>query len=94
MPDDDGVMLSDREREAWAALAATIGDASPAARLALPYWLAPVLLLLGALVTIVTFTRWLWVAALGLGLMGVTGWLTAREALLRRQHSVTPPEGT
>ena len=100
MPDDDGVMLSEGEREAWAALASTIGDDWPAdqiaggylARLTLPRWVAPVLLLLGAIITVVTFTRWLWVASLGLVLMGLTGPLTVQEALRRRQHPVAPED--
>lgn len=59
MPDDDGVLLSEREREAWAALA--------------------------------SFTTWLWIAALGLGLMGLAGWLTA-DGLRRRQPPAAPDE--
>lgn len=87
MLDDDGVMLTEREREVLTALASIVdddwlahqlagGDPAPPAR---PPWLAPTLLVLGVFVTIATFTNWWWVGGLGLTLMGLGGWLTWQQ---------------
>ncbi|MGH7320180.1 MAG: hypothetical protein ACRELA_11230 [Candidatus Rokuibacteriota bacterium] len=91
MLDDDGVVLTEHERDVLTALASTIDDGWLAHQLAggdpppsaLPRWLAPALLVLGVFVTIAIFTRWWWVGGSGLVLMGLAGWLTWRRTCAR-----------
>jgi hypothetical protein len=95
--DNDGVTLTDREREALAGLAAALDDpwlsrqlagpqqltSRPSAGSARP-WAGAALLVLGALLAVLTFTRWLWAGAAGLALMGLGGGMLRQqgEALL------------
>jgi hypothetical protein len=84
--DDNGVVLTEHEREVLSALALNMDDRWLAYQLAgvdpppparpLPLWLAPTLVVLGVFVAIATFTSWWWVGGFGLVLMGLGSWLT------------------
>jgi CBS-domain-containing membrane protein len=102
------VILSEYERETLAMLAAEIDDpwlasqlagivpAPPRRKFHIPTcWVAIVLLMLGAAVTLAGFTRWLWAAGLGVALMVAGGALLVAPQLMRitraRRPKVRPP---
>ncbi len=88
--DDNGVVLTEHERQVLSALAASVDDPWLADQLAgtdpnapvrrIPIWLAPALVVLGVFVAIAAFTSWWWIGGFGLALMALGGWLTCMSA--------------
>lgn len=86
--DHDDVVLSDAELERLAAIEANLGDSDPAlvARLGrhsrmsrrTRTCMAALLILVGFVVVVATFTRWLWSGVAGLALMTAGVLLVAR----------------
>lgn len=86
---DEGVVLTEREREELAKLASALDDPWLALQLAgnappspderpagwLWRWVGAILIVLGGAVAVATFTRWLLVAAVGIAAMAAGGWL-------------------
>lgn len=92
----DDVTLTERERQAFATIASELTGPDPKRKRpwgrvtpAVPV----VLVVAGAVAALVTFTRWLWLAAVALGVMGLGLSLTARPAAARLQALTTGRRG-
>lgn len=91
--DHDDVVLSEAELERLAAIEANLGRSDPAlvARLGrhdrmsprTRTWMAALLVVVGFVVVVATFTRWLWAGVAGLALMTAGVLLVARPLAVR-----------